>query len=125
VILVYDVTSRESFDNLKNTWLPELETYASSKSVIKMIVGNKIDKTDSRAVTKKEGMDFAMENGALFLECSAKTKVGVQQAFEELCWKVYETPLLWKKRMQGGGPGSGPLNLADASTVGQTDGCAC
>ncbi|RRT50387.1 hypothetical protein B296_00032204 [Ensete ventricosum] len=41
-----------------------------------------------RAVTKKEGIDFAREYGCLFLECSAKTRVNVEQCFEELVLKV-------------------------------------
>jgi hypothetical protein len=41
-----------------------------------------------RAVTKKEGIEFAREYGCLFLECSAKTKVNVEQCFEELVEKV-------------------------------------
>ena len=41
-----------------------------------------------RAVTKKEGIDFATKYGCLFLECSAKPKVNVEQCFEELVLKV-------------------------------------
>lgn len=41
-----------------------------------------------RVVTKKEGIDFAREYGCLFTECSAKTRVNVQQCFEELVLKV-------------------------------------
>ena len=41
-----------------------------------------------RAVTKKEGIEFAREYGCLFLECSAKTKVNAEQCFEELVLKV-------------------------------------
>jgi len=41
-----------------------------------------------RCVTKKEGIEFAREYGCLFLECSAKTKVNVEQCFEELVLKV-------------------------------------
>lgn len=43
-----------------------------------------------RVVTKKEGIDFARESGCLFLECSAKTRVNVEQCFEELVLKVNE-----------------------------------
>ena len=43
-----------------------------------------------RVVTKKEGIDFAREYGCLFIECSAKTRVNVQQCFEELVLKVCE-----------------------------------
>ena len=41
-----------------------------------------------RTVTKKEGIDMARECGCLFTECSAKTRVNVQQCFEELVLKV-------------------------------------
>ncbi|KAJ2640980.1 Ras- protein Rab-18-B, partial [Coemansia sp. RSA 1694] len=43
VILVYDVCSRESFEHLNN-WIDELSTYCSSDDIIKMVIGNKIDK---------------------------------------------------------------------------------
>ena len=42
VILVYDVTSELSFKHLED-WLVELDTYATKKDVVKMLVGNKID----------------------------------------------------------------------------------
>ncbi|WVZ20371.1 hypothetical protein V8G54_007693 [Vigna mungo] len=41
-----------------------------------------------RVVTKKEAVDFARECGCLFIECSAKTRVNIQQCFEELVLKV-------------------------------------
>jgi len=40
---VYDVASRKSFEGL-DIWLNELDTYATRKDLIKMLVGNKIDK---------------------------------------------------------------------------------
>lgn len=36
----------------------------------------------------EEGAAFARKLSTLFVECSAKTKVGVKQAFEELVEKV-------------------------------------
>ena len=44
-LTVYDVGNRESFDNLE-IWFNELETYASSKDVVRMVIGNKIDEVD-------------------------------------------------------------------------------
>ena len=41
--LVYDVTQRDSFASLE-MWLTELDTYATKKDLVKMLVGNKIDK---------------------------------------------------------------------------------
>ncbi|CAO3660204.1 unnamed protein product [Umbelopsis ramanniana] len=97
VILVYDVSNRDTFDALQN-WYTELQTYSSSKDVVKMIVGNKVDKESSRVVTYKEGAAMAQKLQTLFVECSAKTKVGVQEAFEELVQKIIETPSLWQKQ---------------------------
>ncbi|KAI9469919.1 MAG: P-loop containing nucleoside triphosphate hydrolase protein [Benjaminiella poitrasii] len=96
VILVYDVSNRETFDAL-NTWWNEVNTYCSSPDVVKMIVGNKVDKESSRVVSYEEGANFARKLSTLFVECSAKTKVGVRQAFEELVEKIIETPSLWRK----------------------------
>nr|GEU46583.1 zinc finger, CCHC-type [Tanacetum cinerariifolium] len=41
-----------------------------------------------RVVTKKEGIEFAREYGCLFIECSEKTQVNVEQCFEELILKI-------------------------------------
>jgi Ras-related protein Rab-18 len=54
-----------------------------------MIVGNKVDKESSRVVSYEEGAAFARKLSTLFVECSAKTKIGVKQAFEELVEKVF------------------------------------
>ncbi|CAG7786248.1 unnamed protein product, partial [Allacma fusca] len=42
-ILVYDVSSRQSFERL-DPWLVELNTYSTKTNIVKMLVGNKIDK---------------------------------------------------------------------------------
>ncbi|CAN0893252.1 Ras-related protein RABC1 [Linum grandiflorum] len=87
---VYDVTRRETFTNLSDIWAKEIDLYSTNQDCIKMLVGNKVDKESERVVTKKEGVDFAREYGCLFLECSAKTRVNVEQCFEELVLKVTE-----------------------------------
>jgi Ras-related protein Rab-18 len=53
-------------------------------NLIKMLVGNKIDREDSREVTRDEGARFARKYSMLFIEASARTREGVQIAFEEL-----------------------------------------
>jgi len=57
-------------------------------NVVKMLVGNKIDREDSREVTRDEGAKFARKHSMLFIEASARTREGVQIAFEELVQKV-------------------------------------
>lgn len=94
-ILVYDVTNRDSFQKVED-WLNELETYTTNHDMIKMLVGNKCDKEDERQVSKEEGMKCARKHQMMFIEASAKTKEGVQCAFEELVEKVIQTPGLWE-----------------------------
>ncbi|MDA4808005.1 hypothetical protein NY486_19230, partial [Enterobacter hormaechei] len=79
---VYDVASRPTFDELIK-WFREIETYCA-EDVVKVIVGNKVDKEFSRQVSTEEGQAFADRMGTLFVECSAKTNFGVTEAFQEL-----------------------------------------
>ncbi|KAF5283551.1 hypothetical protein FQR65_LT13844 [Abscondita terminalis] len=99
-ILVYDVCNYATFSKLE-TWLSELETYSTKRNIIKMIVANKID-MDNREVSREEGLHFAKKHKTLFIEASAKTRDGVQSAFEELVQKIIQTPDLWESY----GPGS-------------------
>lgn len=60
-LLVYDITSRDSFNALAN-WLRDARTLSSPNIVI-LLVGNKKDLEDSREVTFTEASQFAQENG--------------------------------------------------------------
>ena len=72
----------------------QVEMYSTQAAAITMVVGNKLDREDSRAVTRAEGQSFARSSGALFVETSAKSAMGVQEAFMELVQRVLETPVL-------------------------------
>ena len=92
VVFVYDVTSRESFENARETWRKEVEMYGTIANSVKIVIGNKIDRKDERTVAREEGVAFAKEYGCLFLECSAKTKVRVAEAFDELVKGILDAP---------------------------------
>jgi Ras-related protein Rab-18 len=92
VVFVYDVTSRESFENARETWRKEVEMYGTIANSVKIVIGNKIDREDERTVARAEGVAFAKEYGCLFLECSAKTKVRVAEAFDELVKGILDAP---------------------------------
>ncbi|XP_068274966.1 ras-related protein Rab-18-B-like isoform X2 [Nyctibius grandis] len=93
--LMYDVTRKDTFAGLES-WLNELEMYTTKSNTVKMLVGNKTDKPD-REVERREGLQFARKRSLLFIETSAKTRDGVQHAFEELVIKILQTPGLWDK----------------------------
>ncbi|GLJ23293.1 hypothetical protein SUGI_0440660 [Cryptomeria japonica] len=94
IILVYDVTQRDTFTNLSDVWLKELDLYSTYRDCIKMVVGNKVDKVQERVVSKQEGIQFAREHGCIYLECSAKNCINVENCFEELALKILDTPSL-------------------------------
>ncbi|XP_076915350.1 ras-related protein RABC2a-like [Bidens hawaiensis] len=94
IILVYDVTRRETFTNLSEIWAKEVDLYSTNQDCVKMLVGNKVDKDSERFVSKEEGVALAKELGCLFLECSARTQENVHQCFEELAVKIMEVPSL-------------------------------
>jgi len=79
IIIVYDITDRESFDNVKQ-WLNEIDRYAC-ENVNKLLVGNKSDLESKRQVDFDEAKAFADERGIPFLETSAKNATNVEKAF--------------------------------------------
>ncbi|WRX11075.1 Small GTPase - like 10 [Theobroma cacao] len=79
IIIVYDVTDQESFNNVKQ-WLNEIDRYASD-NVNKLLVGNKCDLTANKVVSSETAKAFADEVGIPFMETSAKDATNVEQAF--------------------------------------------
>ncbi|XP_073177459.1 ras-related protein Rab-4B isoform X2 [Lepidochelys kempii] len=78
-LLVYDITSRETYNALTN-WLTDARTLASPSIVI-ILCGNKKDLDADREVTFLEASRFAQENELMFLETSALTGENVEEAF--------------------------------------------
>ncbi len=73
---MYDITRRESFNHLTR-WLEEARQNGNPNMTI-MLIGNKSDLEQRRAVSTKEGELFAQENGLVFMETSAKTAANVE-----------------------------------------------
>ena len=78
-MVVYDITSISSFQHVQN-WIEDIRNQ-SPKTVLIILVGNKIDLEDKRAVSYDEGNDFAIKNGIIFAETSAKTGDGIEEIF--------------------------------------------
>lgn len=107
VILVYDVTRMDSFENLEQ-WLKEVTMYSPNggDSVVKLLVGNKCD-LERKIVPKGLADDWARSQGMLFLEASAKTRLGIRQVFLEVVKKMLENPEV----LQNATPGKPRMQL--------------
>lgn len=101
IIFVYDVSRKETFENLERVWMKEVDIYSNIEDAVKMVVANKLDLEGLRQVSKQEGHEFARSNGCLYVETSAKVNLAVGQAFEELVLKILETPSLLESSSVG------------------------
>ncbi|OII74647.1 Rab2 GTPase [Cryptosporidium ubiquitum] len=89
-LLVYDITRRDTFNHLSR-WLSDVKRNATPNMTI-ILVGNKSD-LDRREVTTEEGVEFAEQNGLLFIETSAKISNNVEEAFMRISEKIYRNIL--------------------------------
>ena len=86
IILMYDITDKQTFNNVREWKSIEEET---SKKVILILVGNKVDKKE-REVLKAEGEQIAEEYNFPFFETSAQSGLNVNSVFETLAKLIVE-----------------------------------
>ena len=86
IILLYDVTNLQSFENIKS-WINQIREEASPNVVI-YLVGSKIDLEEERKVTKKDGEKLAEEFGLPFLEASGKSGINVNEVFDDIVERI-------------------------------------
>ena len=104
IIMVFDVTSMESFDHV-NDWLKEVNRYAA-EGTVKLLVGNKSDRTADKVVTETQAKEFADELGIPFIETSAKSSKNVEEAFLTMAGE-----LIRQRDARGGGNDSNGIDL--------------
>ena len=85
VILVYDVTNRKSFEDLK-IWLNDINNITNKVSIV--LFGNKCD-IENRKVTKEEAEKFAKENNIPYFETSAKSRKNIDEGFSHVINDAY------------------------------------
>mmetsp|Transcript_18604 Transcript_18604/g.23581 ORF Transcript_18604/g.23581 Transcript_18604/m.23581 type:complete len:224 (-) Transcript_18604:47-718(-) len=88
IILVYDVTDKASFDNVKN-WLLEIERHGCHE-VNKLLVGNFCDRVTRKVVSYDTARAFADEIGIPFLETSPKDSKTVEDAFITMASEILQ-----------------------------------
>ena len=90
VFLVYDITSQESFERMKNRWYGEISN-TNNEKVIVGIVANKSDLNEKRQVNDEDGKAFAEEKGAFFVSTSALNRNGFQDLFKNMVQRISDT----------------------------------
>ena len=86
IIMVYDITKKQTFENLKNQWFKEIQEL-SEKNYILAIVGNKSDLYETEQISEKEAREFAESINAIYELTSAQNNSGIQQLFEDVGMK--------------------------------------
>ena len=87
-IIVYDITSRDSFNEVKN-WIDDCINY-SPKTVLMALIGNKCDLKDNRIISTEEGQELADKYGILFYETSALDGTNIKEIFKETGEQIYK-----------------------------------
>ena len=82
-LIVYDVTSKKSFEEIKEYWM-DLVKENGPKKVIMYIVGNKIDLSEKEVVNEDEARAFAENENVNFWLTSAKNSTGIDELFNEI-----------------------------------------
>ena len=89
ILLVYDITSRETFNKIDN-WMERVKERLDINKVAIILIGNKCDDNDNREINKDEGQSLAKKFGVDFFETSAATGENIKEAFLALLKKLIQ-----------------------------------
>ena len=90
ICLCYDITSRKSFNELKDYWYEQQVKLNSDGQPIFAVVANKIDLYETQQVSDEEGKAFAREINGIFQATSAKSDAGISNLFEKKKKKYFD-----------------------------------
>ncbi len=79
ILLLYDITNRDSFESVTN-WMKSIKDIGSEKICV-VLVGNKSDLEEKRAVSYEEGEEKANQYDIPFFEASCKKGINIDEAF--------------------------------------------
>jgi Ras-related protein Rab-1A len=87
ILLVFDITNRQSFLNIKK-WINDVDKFID-KDYQKILIGNKFDLNYKREVTYEESVEFADSLDINYIETSAKDNINIENIFMYLVKNIY------------------------------------
>ena len=87
ILLVFDISNEDSFQNIKDYWYPQIRENAP-KNVIIALVASKCDLKDDYKIDLDDVNVYAQKINAIFKETSAKDDFGINELFEEIGYKI-------------------------------------
>ncbi|RXM91621.1 Ras-related protein Rab-11B [Acipenser ruthenus] len=118
-LLVYDIAKHMTYENVER-WLKELYDHADPHIVV-MLVGNKSDLAELRAVPVEEAQSFSEKNKLLFIETSALESTNVETAFHNVLAEIYKK-VASKQVTRGSISAVSLSNQSSSPTTDQADG---
>ena len=100
VLLVYDISSRKSFQRV-DFWLKELKDNNRIEDLFICLVGNKIDLEDKSTISTEEGKKYADNNNIHFFEVSAKISKGIEDLFNKVIKGALEKIVVSNEKEDG------------------------
>ena len=99
ILLLYDITKENSFENIRE-WVQNIREEVYEKAII-FLIGNKIDKKNERKITTEQGQKLAAEYNLPFFEAYAKSGENVEEIFKNLYKKISEVYVDMQKEKGG------------------------
>ncbi len=87
VIFVYDITSKTSFDGMKDYWYEQIKLNCEENAIL-CVVANKNDLYAEQQISDDEGQRFADSIDAIFQSTSASQNIGIEQLFNHIGKKI-------------------------------------
>lgn len=102
VVFVYDITRRDSFDEIKKYWFNQIK-HNSVSNIVMAIAANKSDLYENEKVDEKEGREYADSINAKFIMTSAKNESSITTLFTEIGLQYFQvisglTKKEWEER---------------------------
>ena len=88
ILLMYDISDKDSFNNIEN-WMETINENSGSKMSI-VLIATKCDLKEDRKITKEEGEELAKKFGLHFYETSSKNNINIKEAFYDIANQVIE-----------------------------------